>query len=98
MTIQTTTTGTTLTIILSGRLDTVTAPQLETAINNNINGITRLLFDLDQLDYISSAGLRILLTAQKTMNGQGTMELVHVNHAVMDIFEITGFTDILTIR
>ena len=86
-----------LEIILSGRLDTTTAPQLETELKQSINGITSLVMDLAGLEYISSAGLRVLLSAQKVMNKQGTMVIRNANDMIMEVFEITGFVDILTI-
>ncbi|MBR3105723.1 MAG: STAS domain-containing protein [Clostridia bacterium] len=89
---------TTLTINLEGRLDTSTSPQLENELRSSLNGITNLVFDLVKLDYISSAGLRVLLSAQKTMNKQGEMEICNVKPEIMEIFEVTGFVDILTIR
>ena len=98
MTINTKTQGTELEIILSGRLDTTTAPQLEGELKNSIEGITSLIMDLAELEYISSAGLRVLLSAQKVMNKQGTMVIRNVNETIMDVFEITGFADILTIE
>ena len=82
---------------LSGRLDTVTAPELETALKEILSGISELVFDLEALEYVSSAGLRVLLSAQKTMNVQGEMKVCNVNAAIMEIFEVTGFSDILTI-
>lgn len=89
----------TLTLALNGRLDTTTAPQLEKALKENLNGITQITFDFAGVEYISSAGLRVLLSAQKQMNAAGgTMKLVHVNETVMEVFEITGFSDILTIE
>ena len=86
-----------LTIALEGRLDTMTAPELEAALKDALNGVEELTFDFEKLDYISSAGLRVLLAAQKTMNRQGGMKVVHVNEIIMEIFEVTGFSDILTI-
>ena len=83
---------------LSGRLDTTTAPELEKAINDEGEALKSLVLDFGGVDYISSAGLRVLLTAQKKMNVQGSMELANVSEAVMDIFEMTGFADILVIR
>ncbi len=83
---------------LDGRLDTTTAPQFEEAIKQNINGVKSLTLDFAGLEYISSAGLRILLAAQKAMNTQGSMVLKNVNETVRDVFEITGFADILTIE
>lgn len=90
--------GTTLTLAPEGRLDTTTSPQLETLLNAELDGITSLIFDFAKLDYLSSAGLRVLLTAQKRMNQQGTMKLCNVNATVKEVFEITGFTDFLTIE
>ena len=83
---------------LEGRLDTITAPELEEQLKESMNGVTALTLDFEKLDYISSAGLRVLLSAQKVMNKQGTMKIIHVNETVMEIFEVTGFTDILTIE
>ena len=87
-----------LTLTLSGRLDTLTAPEFETEVNASIEGISLLIMDMAELEYISSAGLRVLLTAQKKMNKQGQMKLVHVNRPIMEIFEVTGFADILCIE
>ena len=90
--------GTTLTIALEGRLDTTTSPDLEETLGASLDGVTALVFDFTKLDYLSSAGLRVLLSAQKRMNKQGSMKLVHVNDAVKEVFEITGFADFLTIE
>ena len=90
--------GSALNIALEGRLDTNTAPLLEKELNESLEGVTELVFGFEKLDYISSAGLRILLAAQKTMNLQGKMSLTGVSEPVMEVFEITGFTDILTIE
>ena len=90
--------GNKLTIGLEGRLDTMTSPQLEGELRTAVNGITELSFDLEKLVYISSAGLRVLLAAQKVMNRQGSMKVTHVGEAVMDVFEVTGFSEILTIE
>ncbi len=90
--------GTALTVAVSGRLDTVTAPELETSLRDSLNGITDLTFDFADLEYISSAGLRVLLSAQKIMNNQGNMKITHANDAIKDIFEVTGFVDIMTIE
>ena len=98
MTIQKTIQNQTLTVMPEGRLDTITAPQLESELRSSLGGITELIFDLDKLVYISSAGLRVLLSAQKTMNKQGSMILLNVRPEIMEILEITGFADILTIR
>lgn len=83
---------------IEGRLDTRTAPELEKAINGEGDDLKSLVLDFNGVDYISSAGLRVLLTAQKKMNAQGYMELINVSEAVMDIFEMTGFADILVIK
>ena len=85
-------------IALEGRLDTMTAPQLEAALKEALPGVEALTFDLSKLDYISSAGLRVLLSAQKTMNQQGTMKVKNANEMILEIFEVTGFSDILTIE
>ena len=90
--------GAELLISLEGRLDTVTAPQLEEALKTSLDGITDLIFDLKELQYISSAGLRVLLSAQKTMNRQGTMVVRNASEEVKEIFDVTGFSDILTIE
>ena len=83
---------------IEGRLDTTSAPELEKAINNEGDSLKNLFLDFNCVDYISSAGLRVLLSAQKKMNVQGHMELINVSEAVMDIFEMTGFADILEIK
>ena len=83
---------------VEGRLDTTSAPELEKAINDEGAELKNLVLDFKGVDYISSAGLRVLLTAQKKMNVQGNMELTNVSEAAMDIFEMTGFADILVIR
>lgn len=98
MTIKKDKNGTELTLSLEGRLDTTTAPQLETVVAGELGGITSLIMDFENLEYISSAGLRVLLTAQKQMNRQGTMTVCHVNETIMEVFEVTGFVDILTIE
>ena len=90
--------GNVLEIALQGRLDTMTAPQLEQELKSCLGGVKELTLDFDALEYISSAGLRVLPSAQKQMNKQGSMKLVHVNEVVMEIFEVTGFLDILTIE
>ena len=87
-----------LTIALTGRLDTTTAPELENELKACLNGVTALTMDMEKLEYISSAGLRVLLSAQKIMNKQGGMKVVHVNETIQEIFEVTGFSDILTIE
>ncbi len=85
-------------IKVEGRLDTTTAPELEKAINGEGESLKNLVLDFNGVDYISSAGLRVVLSAQKKMNVQGSMELVNVSEPVMDIFEMTGFAEILVIR
>jgi len=90
--------GSKLTMGLVGRLDTTTAPELEAALKASLEGVNELALDLVNLDYISSAGLRVLLAAQKTMNAQGTMVIKNVKPEIMEVFEITGFSDILTIE
>lgn len=90
--------GETLLLKLEGRLETTTAPELEAVIKEGLDGVTELTLDLEKLEYLSSAGLRVLLAAQKRMNRQGTMVVRHVNETIMDVFEITGFVDILTIQ
>ena len=89
--------GDTCSIEIIGRLDTTTAPQLEVELNSKLNGVKNLVFDLSKLEYISSAGLRVLLSTQKIMNVQGNMKIVNVIPEVMEVFEITGFTEILNI-
>jgi len=83
---------------LEGRLDTTTAPNLEKELKYSLGDVTELIMDFEKLEYISSAGLRVLLSAQKTMNKQGEMKLIHVNDTIMEIFKVTGFSDILTIE
>ena len=90
--------GNELKFILEGRLDTNTAPQLEAEIKSSLNGITELVFELSNLEYISSAGLRVLLSAQKIMNKQGKMVIHGAREEIMEIFDVTGFIDILTIE
>ena len=98
MTIEKTLNGTELTINLIGRLDTTTAPQLEAELKQNISGVKKLVLNFAALEYLSSAGLRVLLAAQKVMNKQGEMIVKHVNETIAEIFEVTGFSDILTIE
>ncbi len=97
MTINKIANGTELTVALDGRLDTTTAPQLDDELKNALNGVTKLDFDLAKLEYISSAGLRVLLSAQKVMNKQGEMVVKNASEEIKEIFEVTGFVDILTI-
>ena len=90
--------GSTLNLALEGRLDMTTAPQLEAALHDAMNGVTELNMDFEKLEYLSSAGLRVILAAQKTMNRQGSMVIRHVNETIQEVFEVTGFVDILTIE
>ena len=90
--------GNELVISLEGRLDTMTAPELEAELNKDLNGVDSLVLDFDKLAYISSAGLRVLLSAHKTMASRGGMKLINVNDIVQEVFEVTGFADILTIE
>ena len=90
--------GAALNVNVSGRLDTTTAPELEKALSTQLEGIESLTLDFAELAYISSAGLRVLLALQKTMNRQGQMVVTHVNENIMEVFDVTGFVDMLTIR
>ncbi len=87
-----------LTVALVGRLDTTTAPQLEAELKTSLTGVGSLIMDFAELEYISSAGLRVLLSTQKVMNKQGKMVVRHVNETILEVFEVTGFIDILTIE
>ena len=87
-----------VTLIVSGRLDTQTAPELENELDSILSGLKELTFDMTNLEYVSSAGLRVILKAQKAMNAQGSMKLTGVNDSIMEVFDITGFLDILTIE
>ena len=98
MTINKKSEGEKLTLTLSGRLDTNASPALEAELKHSVDGVKELIFDFSDVEYISSAGLRILLAAQKVMNRQGSMKLTGVSADVMEVFEITGFSDILTIE
>ncbi len=98
MTINKSVNGNELTIALEGRLDTTTAPMLDEELKTALDGIEKLTFDFGKLEYISSAGLRVLLSAQKVMNKQGSMVIKEVNEEINEIFEVTGFVDILTIE
>ena len=89
--------GTHLDIALEGRLDTMTAPELEAELKNSLDGIESLTLDLSKLDYISSAGLRVILSAHKTMSSKGGLKVTHVKEVVQEVFDVTGFADILTI-
>lgn len=90
--------GTKINLVLEGRLDTTTAPELDSVIKSSLDGKTDLVMDLEKLEYISSAGLRVLLSAQKVMNKQGTMVIKNPTDEVKEIFEVTGFSEILTIQ
>ena len=90
--------GTSLEIALEGRLDTMTAPELEAELSKSLDGITDLTLDFSALEYISSAGLRVLLSSHKAMMSKGGMKIVHVNDVVQEVFEVTGFSDSLTIE
>lgn len=98
MTIEKIENGAELTVNLTGRLDTTTAPQLEAEFKRSIDGVERLVLNFEALEYLSSAGLRVLLAAQKIMNKQGEMIIKNVNETIAEIFEVTGFSDILTIE
>ena len=98
MTIEKKLAGTELTVALAGRLDTTTAPQLEAELKASLDGVEKLALDFAGLDYLSSAGLRVLLAAQKQMNKQGGMVVRNVNETIAEIFDVTGFSDILTIE
>ena len=98
MTIEKKINGEALTLIVSGRLDTQTAPELEKELDSGLADIKELTFDFANLEYVSSAGLRVILKAQKAMNAQGSMKLTGVNDSIMEVFDITGFLDILTIE
>ena len=98
MMIEKTINGTAATLKIIGRLDTTTAPELEATIDGCVAGIKELVLDCSELEYVSSAGLRVILKAQKLMNTRGTMKLTNVNETIMEVFDITGFADILTIE
>lgn len=90
--------GNELTLEIEGRLDTGTAPKLEAVIDSSLDGVEALVMNLLNLEYVSSAGLRVILKAQKIMNAKGAMKICNVNESIMEVFEITGFADILTIE
>lgn len=98
MNISTDKQGNALTIALDGRLDTTTSPELEACLEENLSGVTELTWDLKDLEYISSAGLRVLYQAQKKMNKAGQMVVINVNEIVMEVFGVTGYVDILDIK
>ena len=90
--------GTCLNIAVEGRMDTTTAPELEKELRESLDGVTELTLDFSKLDYISSAGLRVLLSAHKTMRDKGSMKVTNANEIVQEVFDVTGFSDILTIE
>lgn len=90
--------GTTLTLIISGRLDASNAQELTSTLNSSLDGVKDLIFDFTNLKYVASAGLRALLMAQKRMNKQGSMKIRHVDETVMEVLEMTGFADLMTIE
>lgn len=90
--------GDTLTVSLDGRLDTTTSPDFEAELKSNLDGVKNLVFDFEKLEYISSAGLRVMLSAQKIMNKQGEMSIKNASDDVLEVFEITGFIDIINIQ
>lgn len=98
MTIEKNINGTSAALKIIGRLDTATAPELEATVDSCVASITELVLDCGALEYVSSAGLRVILKAQKLMNAKGSMKLTNVNETVMEVFDITGFADILTIE
>ncbi len=98
MTINKISDGEKLTVAITGRLDTNSSPKLEAELRQSVDGVTELVFDFSEVEYISSAGLRVLLAAQKVMNRKGSMKLVGVSDEIQEVFEITGFSDILTIE
>ncbi len=98
MTLKKTQNADALLLEVEGRLDTMTAPELEKVITTQLEGVKHLTLDFAKLEYVSSAGLRVILTAQKRMSAQGDMEVIHVNELIMEVFEVTGFTDILNIH
>ena len=98
MTIEKVLNGESVKMIIAGRLDTQTAPELEKEIDTLVSSAKELIFDMNGVEYVSSAGLRVILKAQKIMNAKGSMKLTRVNDSVMEIFSITGFLDILTVE
>ena len=90
--------GATLEIAVEGRLDTMTSPELDNELKTCLDGVEKLILDCEKLDYISSAGLRVLLNAYKVMNSKGGMRLIRVNEIVREVFEVTGFADVLMIE
>lgn len=98
MTITTQLNDSRMTLILEGRLDTTSAPVLENELKGKLDAVKELVIDMEKLNYLSSAGLRVLLSLQKKMNKQGNMKIHNVNELIMEVFQVTGFVDILTIE
>lgn len=98
MTVTTNVDGTKLTVTAEGKLGTTSAPELEKAVKNNIKGVTELIFDFEKLEYMASAGLRVLLSAAKVMKKQGSMKIINVTEPVMDVFTFTGMADVMEIE
>ena len=98
MTVTTNLDGARLTVAVEGKLGTTSAPELEKAVKNNITGVIELVFDFEKLEYMASAGLRVLLSAAKVMKKQGTMKIIHVTEPVMDVFTFTGMADVMDIE
>lgn len=98
MTIEKNLKDTTLIVKVNGGLDTTTAPELEALLSSSYDGVKELILDFEELEYISSAGLRVILQAQKTMENQGSMKVINSNEEIMEVFDITGFVDVLTIE
>ena len=98
MTVTTKQEGTRLTVAVEGKLGTTSAPELEKAVKNHISGVEELVFDFEKLEYMASAGLRVLLAAAKVMKKQGTMKIIHVTEPVMDVFTFTGMADVMDIE
>ena len=98
MTVTTNLDGAKLTVMAEGKLGTTSAPELENAVKNNIKGVTELIFDFEKLEYMASAGLRVLLSAAKVMKKQGSMKIINVTEPVMDVFTFTGMADVLDIE
>ena len=98
MTVTTNLDGTRLTVTAEGKLGATTAPELEKAVRSNINGVTELVFDLEKIEYMASAGLRVLLSAAKVMKKQGSMKIINVTESVLEVFTFTGMADVLDIE
>jgi len=98
MTVKKTHDGSKLTVSIEGKIDSNTASMLSSELDGALDGIKKLTFDLSKTEYISSAGLRVLLTTQKIMNEQGKMIVINVNESILEVFDVTGFSDILTVK